>query len=143
VSAPLTATFGGASNTPFPEKKAKPTAPYSIRFTAEERSRLEAQAGHRSLGAYIRDKLLGEQADKRCRALRKPSLGDEQFAALLAALGDSHLSSNLNQLAKHANMGTLDVSEDVEKELHYAYEAIIAMREALFIALGLKSGGGR
>ena len=41
---------------------------------------------------------------------------------------------------KAANTGTLDVSEEVEQQLQDAYAAIIAMREALFIALGLRSG---
>lgn len=118
-------------------KRDKPS-PFSLRLSADERAWLEQQAGNRPLGAYIRETLLGEKAVKR-KALRKPQLQDEQFAALLAALGESRLSSNLNQLAKHANMGTIDVSDDVEVQLQEAYHAILDMRQALFAALGLKT----
>ena len=45
---------------------------------------------------------------------------------------------NLNQLAKSANMGTLDVSQNVELQLQEAYLAILAMRDALITALEIK-----
>lgn len=115
-------------------------SPFSLRLSADERARLEEQAGNRPLGAYIREQLLGDRAIKR-RALRKPRLQDEQYAALLAALGESRLSSNLNQLAHHANMGTLDVRDTTERQLEEAYLAILEMRKALFMALGLKVNG--
>ncbi|MFI0377866.1 MAG: hypothetical protein ACH253_17015 [Candidatus Thiodiazotropha sp.] len=92
------------------------------------------------MGAYIRQRLRGDRAEKR-RELRNPQIGQEQYAALLAALGQSRLSSNLNQLAKSANVGTLDVSQDIEQQLQDAYGAVLEMRKALFMALGLKSGG--
>lgn len=118
-------------------KKAKETKPFPIRFTMDERAYLEQKAGHRPLGAYCREILLANYAEKR-RSFRKPSVSDEQYSSLLAALGESRLSSNLNQLAKHANMGTIDVSDDIEQELHDAYQVILEMRKALFMALGLK-----
>lgn len=114
------------------------TKPFSIRLTNEERTYLEAKAGRRALGAYCRDILLKDIAQKRTQTA-KPRLEDGQYAALLAALGQSRLSSNLNQLAKHANMGTLDIAEDTEKQLQDAYKTILEMRKALFIALGLKA----
>lgn len=124
-----------------PACKKNAYSPFSIRFSEEERSYLEQLAGNRPLGAYIRGELLGEKAQKR-RTTRKPAIEDGQYAALLAALGQSHLSSNLNQLAKHANMGILDISDDVEQQLQDASQAVLAMRKALFVALGLRSGGG-
>ncbi len=127
----------GAGN----DNKPKPSypAPFSIRLSGEERAYLERQAGNKPLGVYIRAVLLGERAAKR-RVLRKPTVDRQQIATVLAALGDTRLSSNLNQLAKHANMGTLDVSRDIEQELEEAYQAVIAMRNALFMALGMKPG---
>jgi hypothetical protein len=92
------------------------------------------------LGSYIRECLLGDQAQKR-RKSRKPQINEQKIALVLAELGHSRLSSNLNQLAKHANTGSLDVSQDIEQELHDAYLAVLAMRDALMTALGLKSGG--
>jgi hypothetical protein len=116
-------------------------APFSLRLSAEERAWLDERARGRPLGAYIREKLLGDKAAKR-RISRNPQIQEAQYAALLAALGESRLSSNLNQLAHHANMGTLDVSEDVEQQLQEAYQAILEMRKALFMALGLQVNDG-
>ena len=117
----------------------KDAKPFSIRLTDDERAYLKTKAGRRPLGAYCREVLLADKSHKR-RELRQPTIDDGQYAALLAALGHSHLSSNLNQLAKHANMGTLDVNADIEQQLQDAYSAVIEMRTALFMALGLKCG---
>lgn len=118
----------------------KRPSPFCIRLTPHEKAHLKQLAGNRPLGTYIREKLLGNVAEKR-RELRSPKIEQEQYAALLAALGQSRLSSNLNQLAHHANIGTLDVSEDIERQLGDTYACILEMRKALFMALGLKSGG--
>ncbi|MEN8132290.1 MAG: hypothetical protein ABFS45_19350 [Pseudomonadota bacterium] len=100
-------------------RKKKSAPPFSLRLTAEERTLLEQQAGSKPLGAYIRERLLGDRAHKR-RASRRPRADEKKIALVLAELGRSRLSSNLNQLAKSANMGTLDISRDVEQELHDA-----------------------
>lgn len=130
-------SFNKASRTP---PKAKKASPFAVRLTDEERAYLKRKAGTQPLGTYIRACILGEQAEQR-RSYRQPRVNDQQLAAVLAELGNTHLSSNVNQLARAVNTGTLDVSEDVEQQLHEAYEAILAMREALFVALGLKCGG--
>jgi len=122
---------------PQPRRK-KPPSPFSLRLSAEERAYLTRQAGGRPLGTYIRTRLLGERAEKR-RTFRKPKIDDKQIAQVLAELGASRLSSNLNQLARSANMGTLDVSRNVEQELEDACGAVLAMRDALLTALGLKT----
>ena len=122
---------------PQPKRK-KPPSPFSIRLSEAERAYLVRQAGNRPLGTYIRSRLLGGKAEKR-RTFRKPKVDDKQIAQVLAALGASRLSSNLNQLAKSANMGTLDVSRNVEQELQDACGAVLAMRNALLTALGLKT----
>lgn len=115
------------------------TYPFSIRLTPEEKAYLEQKAGHRPIGAYARSVLLEGMGQKR-RSYRVPRGDDPRLAAIVDELGRSHLSSNLNQLAKAANMGTLDVTQDVERQLEDAYKAILAMRDALFIALGMPSG---
>ena len=122
---------------PQPGRK-KPPSPFSFRLSEEERATLIQQAGNKPLGAYIRDRLLGDKAEKR-RTFRKPKIDDKQIAQVLAELGASRLSSNLNQLAKSANMGTLDVSRNVEQELEDACAAILVMRDTLLMALGLKT----
>ncbi|MGB1110614.1 MAG: hypothetical protein ACPG4N_09675 [Gammaproteobacteria bacterium] len=97
-------------------------------------------AGSRPLGAYIRDRLLGERKTKR-RISRKPKINDQLIASVLSELGASRLASNMNQLAKAANMGTLDVSAETERDLLHACAAIIAMRNMLISALGLSGEG--
>ncbi|RLJ22207.1 hypothetical protein DJ030_02165 [bacterium endosymbiont of Escarpia laminata] len=116
------------------------TKPFSLRLTPEERAYLEQKAGTRPLGAYIRTRLLDGRAEKR-RVIRKPKIDDKQIALVLAELGRSRLSSNLNQLAKASNCGTLDVSSKVERDLQVACRAVVTMRDHLIAALGLGIGG--
>ena len=116
------------------------TYPFCLRLTKSERAYLEQKAGNRPLGRYIREQLLGDMQRKR-RVLRKPKVDDQKLALLLAEIGQSRLSSNLNQLAKSANMGTIDVSDDVEAQLADACAAVMIMRDTLMMALGLKTGG--
>lgn len=132
--------FNESASTPQKKKHSSQPAPFSLRFTADERAYLDQLAGNQALGAYIRDRLLGERAVSR-RKLRKPSIDDEKAAALLAELMHSHVPSNLNQIAKAANNGTFNLRGDTELQLQQACAAVIAMREALFIALGLRTGG--
>jgi len=131
----LKGEFQKVADTHDSREKPEETKPFSIRFTEEERAYLEAQAGGQPLGAFIRALVLCEQAQKR-RVLRKPQIHHQKIALVLSALGDTRLASNLNQLAKHANVGTLDVSEHVEQELHDSYLAIVSMRDLLIEALG-------
>lgn len=126
----------GDASPPSAPKPAAPT-PFSLRLTTEERARLDREAGDRPLGAYIRERLLGEQARPR-RRCRKPSVDAQQITLVLAALGRSRLASNLNQLARAANTGTLDVSEEVEQDLRDACSTVFVMREVLLQALGMK-----
>jgi len=128
-------SFNGVAGKP---DKAKPTRPFAIRFTDDELAYLRNKVGGLPLGTYCRQELLGSNVDK-SRKQRQPKVDQKEIAALLAGLGKSRLPSNLNQLAKAANTGTLDVSEEVEQQLQDAYAAVIAMREALFMALGLRS----
>ncbi len=138
---------------PKPRPKADPTAtgqapmasdqprtrPFSLRLTDQERAYLGHQAGTRPLGAFIRAQLLEGRVEKR-RPQRKPRADDQKIALVLAELGRSRLSANLNQLAKAANTGTLGLSATVEEELHEACQAVLSMRDNLIAALGLGEG---
>ncbi|WP_019959573.1 hypothetical protein [Woodsholea maritima] len=121
--------------------KAGSPPPFSLRLTFEERAALDAMAGGRPLGAYIRDQLLGDKVSKRASERRKPRADEVALARLLSALGQSRLSSNLNQIAKAAHMGALPVTPELIDELHEACADIEAMRDALMAGLGLKPGG--
>ncbi len=112
-----------------PKKKGVP-APFSLRLTQEERTYLESKAGKRPLGSYIRDQLLGNRQLKR-RKQRRPSVDDERYAVLLDMLRRTNYASNLNQLAKAANIGTLEVSNDTEQQINQACSAVIEMRDVL------------
>ena len=133
-------SFGQATGKNKKRSKKKATTRLYIRLTVREREQLNKLAGNQTVSAYVREKALGEHVEKR-RILRKPKMEDIQYAMLLAALGQSRLSANVNQLAKHANTGTLDCSQDVEEQLEEACAALFAMRNALFLALGYRPNG--
>lgn len=122
--------------------KRKSAAPFSLRLTMEERARLTEDAGNMPLGSYIRYRLFGKDTEKR-RPMRRPSLDHQKLAQVLSELGRSRLASNMNQLAKAANIGTLDFSEPVVNDLQEACRDITKMREILISALGLKPEGGK
>jgi hypothetical protein len=129
-------TFNDASLAKSNRVSSKPV-PFSLRLSKEERDYLNELSGAKPLGAYIREKLLSDKVQKR-RSVRKAHIDEQQFAQLLSSLGASRLTSNLNQLAYHANIGTLDVSDEIEEQLNDAYKAVMEMRSALLSALGLK-----
>lgn len=119
-------------------------APFSIRFTADERRRVEAAAGGLPLGAYIKSVLFAEDA-ARYRARRKPPVIDQRvLAEVLARLGASRTANNLNQIAKAANQGALFVDDELRTDLMQACAEVAWMRISLMQALGMKvdDGGG-
>ncbi len=128
------------SATATPRVRNKPkrryTPPFSMRFTVEERKRLDEMAGNQPLGSYIRDRLLGDQAEKR-RKVKKPTVDSAMLALVLSELGQSRLASNINQLAKAANMGALDITPEIEKEIEQACQEIQTMKMLLIVALGI------
>jgi len=115
----------------------KTRSPFSLRLTAEEKAILKEQAGGRPLGSYIRSRLLGDKVQKR-RKTRMPSTDHQKLALVLSELGKSRLASNMNQLAKAANIGVIDTSDGVIADLEDACRSISQMREILIVALGLK-----
>lgn len=115
--------------------------PFSLRLTFEERVALEKEAGNKPLGAYIRSKLFcGAENPRRTRSrTRKPLKDDKALGELLGKLGQSRLASNINQLAKATNSGSLPVTPDTEKALKDACDDVRAMRILLMQALGYYS----
>lgn len=118
--------------------KKKREAPFSLRFTFEERAALQKMAGDMPLGAYIKAVLFDGAPHK---VKRKPSaVSDrESLGRVLGALGKSRLSQNMNQLAKATNMGALPVTPETESEIRQACADIAAMRSDLMRAL--QNGG--
>lgn len=137
----LTPELRGAAQQDALQQKKAP-APFSIRFTFEERAKLEEAAAGMPLGAFIRQKLFdGELTPRRVRG-HKPIKDHAELARVLGALGQSRLSSNLNQIAKAANLGALPVTPELEAELNEACQSIRSMRSELMRALGFASPGG-
>ena len=119
----------------------KHPAPYSIRFDDEERAQLNRDADGKSWAAYIRSVLFPDKHQPKTRQTRKrrqPEVDETLVAQILGVLGQSRLSSNLNQIAKGANLGTLPVTPELEDELQQACADIKAMRGVLVEALGIK-----
>jgi len=110
--------------------------PFSLRLTLEERARLEDEAGDLPLGAYIRERLLGDDTAPRTRRGNSPVKDKEALGRVMGALGAARLSANLNQLAKAVNTGSLPVTPETEAELQEACRKIADMRADLLRALG-------
>ena len=119
----------------------KKPKPFSLRLSFDERARLEQDASGMALGAYIRDRLFGDDAAPRQRRGHFPVKDYAALGRVLAALGQSRLSNNLNQLAKAVNTGSLPVTPETEDDLRQACKDIQAMRRDLMIALGLQETG--
>ncbi|MEM9234045.1 MAG: hypothetical protein AAGA69_07370 [Pseudomonadota bacterium] len=130
---PLSAQFQDVT-----QPKDDATKPFAIRLTQKERQQLEAHAGNKPLSTYMRDRLLDAEARPR-RYVRKPRVDEQALAKALGVLGQSRLASNLNQLAKAANIGALPVGPEVTADLEQACKDIHEMRSALLQALGLKA----
>jgi hypothetical protein len=116
-----------------PKKK---TPPFSPRLSAEERAKLEQAAAGMPLGTYIKAKLFdGDLTPRRVRSAT-PVKDHAALAHVLGMIGNMRLASNLNQLARSANLGMLPVSPDVEEELTATCAAILAIKAELMRALG-------
>lgn len=118
---------------PYPQKGRS----FSIWLNPNEREFLEFKAEGIPLGSYIKDRAL---ADLPKKARRRGNIVDEKaLAQALSLLGRSRLSSNLNQIARAANIGTLLLTPDVVEDIESACEAVRIVRKLLVEALGLKS----
>ena len=127
---------------PADPKGEKPeTKPFSIRLTDGEKRLLLERAGRLPLGTFIRDLILAADVQARRVRWQNPVADHEALARVLAALGQSRLSSNLNQIAKAVNAGMLPLTAETEAELSEACSAVSAMRIKLMHALGLVKGG--
>lgn len=109
--------------------------PFSLRLTLEERARLESEADGKPLGAYIRERLLGDDVSPRTRRGNSPVKDKDALGRVMGALGASRLSANLNQLARAVNTGSLPVTPETEAELQQACQEVAQMRADLLRAL--------
>lgn len=113
-------------------------ATFTLRLTPEDRARLERDAAGMSLGAYIRWRVFDPDRPPPRRRGQFPVKDQQALSRLLAALGQSRIANNLNQLAAAAHMGALPVTAEIEAELKEAVRHIADIRRVLMIALDLR-----
>lgn len=118
--------------------RAKTSSPFSLRLSPDERERLTQEAGGLPLGQYMRAKLLGGDTPLPRRRAGQSIEDRKALGQALALLGQTHYSSNLNQLAHLANLGVLPLTPEVVEELAATIGLIAEIRRLLLIALGLK-----
>ena len=143
MSSPVKHRFevAAATSSAIKQQARKHPPPFSIRFTEDERARLDRDSGTLSLSAYIRHKLFGEAGASKQRRTRKrktPPIDYVMLGRLLGLLGKSELASSLCLLAVAAESGALPVTDEVQDELKAACADIRDMRVVLIKALGVK-----
>ncbi len=110
----------------------------TLRLSDDEDALLKVWSEGSSASAYIRQCVFGEQVTHRKRQVRRPVQDKAALAKTLALLGQSRIANNLNQLAYQANISALIVDKETLAQINEAYCHIIAMRNELIRALGLK-----
>ncbi|MEM1341465.1 MAG: hypothetical protein AAGA97_00775 [Pseudomonadota bacterium] len=137
ISGILTERFRTESLAP-PRKKKKHPAPLSIRLSEDERAQLQSWAGRKPLSTYVKECLFKGRKPRKA-ANSNPVQDYEALARVLGALGRSGIFRNLDGLAKQAEEGTLDLSDDTIQAIVAACLCVSEMRNDLVRALGLKA----
>lgn len=117
--------------------RTKRPAPLSLRLGPEDRERLERDAAGMSLGSYIRWRIFDPEKPPPRQSGKAPVKDHRALSELVAKFGASRIASNLNQLAKAANSGSLVLTPEVEADLREATDAIADMRRLLIAALNM------
>ena len=123
-----------------PPKPKKRLPPFSLRLTREEKLFLQKKAGNMPIGSYIKAKVFDGDGPVKRRAVGLEVEDKKALSKALALLGQSRFSSNLNQLAKAANIGTLPMTPEVEQELLESCAHVREIKALLIKAVGLKDG---
>lgn len=121
-----------------PSKKG--SVPFSLRFTPEERRRLERAAAGLPLGTYMRRQLLEEAGGEESRRASSTTVVADHalLGKILAFLGRTRFARSLTDLAAAAKAGSLYVTPETEEHINAACRAVIEMREMLMKALGFR-----
>jgi hypothetical protein len=119
------------------QKQRKRPSPVSIRLNEKQRALLRREAGSVPLSSYVKQALFAGGASLPRRSARTVLTPDRELAGrVLAALGASRIASNLSQIAKHANLGTLYFDEGTKADIREACEHLRDIRALLMAALG-------
>ncbi len=124
-----------SNQSPIRKKKTKfnkkRPSPVTLRLTESERQKLNELADGMTLSAYIRWCIFQKE-----RKYTTPVKDKVEIAKILGMLGQSRIANNLNQLAHHANIGSLAVDENTRQQLDEAYAYVNEIRVLLIKALG-------
>lgn len=115
----------------------KRLSPFSLRLTAQERAQLERDAVGVSIAEHVKAILFKDAPRVRKRG-KHPVKDQQALGEVLAKLGASRISSNLNQLAYAANIGTLSFDLETTRQLNEAYQHVREIRDLLIQSLGLR-----
>ena len=115
----------------------KRLSPFSLRLTAQERAQLERDAVGVSLAEHVKA-ILFKDAPRPQKRGKHPVKDHQALGEVLAKLGSSRISSNLNQLAYAANIGTLSFDLETTRQLNEAYQHVREIRDLLIQSLGLR-----
>ena len=116
----------------------KSTPRITLRLTEDENNDLRERAGDLSISSYVRECLFEKDTTRRKRRSYRPVADQQALAQVLSKLGQSRMASNLNQIAYHANAGSLIVDEVTLDEINEAAATIAWIRVILIDALGLQ-----
>ncbi|CAA0099190.1 Uncharacterised protein [Halioglobus japonicus] len=121
------------------QKTRCPRSPFTVRFCPDELAELTSRAisAGMSIGGYIRHQLFGSDRTIRRTRGRNPIQDQEALGQVLAALGRTRDANNLNQIAKAANYGALELDDEARAALLEACANIHEMRGHLVMALGV------
>lgn len=125
-------------NVDFP-KVVKRLPPMSIRLSQSEREVLSRLAGDMPLSTYVKAVVFANEKPIRLRRTHAPIEDKKALSKALGLLGQSRIASNLNQLARSANIGTLPITPDVEDDIKAACAHVSDIRSLLIEALGMRS----
>ena len=116
-------------------RNAKYGLPFSMRFSEEERARLDALAGDMTVAAYVRSRLL-DTPNPRRRRKRRFDVNQSLLKKLVRELGRQHISSRLHLIMNAIDDGDLGVDDKLELELRYLCSELRHLRRNIRKALG-------
>lgn len=110
----------------------------TLRVTPEEKERLQRDAGRQSVSAYVRSRLLGDDAKPRRTKGNYPVKDHEALAKVLRALGHSNLAQEFDMLKWASEDGAILIDRETAGAIRNACADIKKMRDDLVAALGLR-----
>ena len=130
-----------SGNGPKPKRKSKRSRDcprVTVRLSPEDHDRLVELADGVALSVFLRTTALQQKLPKRRRSGAAVQ-DQEAIAKILGMLGESRIANNLNQLAYHANVGSLGFDDDAKAQIDETYGYVLDLRQTLLKALGYKT----